>query len=210
MAAARLPDSVAAPAAVREDGWPLTLALFVATVIRRSRSRPSAHASSSRSREATSTAPATTSRPLPSRPRCASSLSARLKSRLPADRRMRHRSGRGAMLDAAERLGAPAGPGIAQRLLGLAAGGAEGLEFLRSAVESLQRSPRRLDLPRALVDYGAALRRRKYRADSREPLRRGLDLAQRCARPYSRDTPSTSCARPARDHADLCSPEWNR
>jgi DNA-binding CsgD family transcriptional regulator len=37
-----------------------------------------------------------------------------------------------------------------------------------------------LELARALVDYGAALRRQKHRAAAREPLRRGLDLAQRC------------------------------
>lgn len=51
---------------------------------------------------------------------------------------------------------------------------------MRSAVESLQLSPRRLELARALVDYGAALRRHKHRAAAREPLRRGLDLAHRC------------------------------
>jgi hypothetical protein len=56
----------------------------------------------------------------------------------------------------------------------------EALELLRSAVDWLQLSPRRLELARALVDYGAALRRQKHRAAAREPLRRGLDLAQRC------------------------------
>ncbi len=32
---------------------------------------------------------------------------------------------------------------------------------------------------RALVDLGAALRRQRRRADAREPLRRGLDMAHR-------------------------------
>jgi DNA-binding CsgD family transcriptional regulator len=85
-----------------------------------------------------------------------------------------------AMLVAAERFGAPGALGIARRLLGLATGGAEGLELLRGAVDSLQLSARRLELARALVDYGAALRRHKQRTAARDPLRRGLDLAQRC------------------------------
>jgi DNA-binding CsgD family transcriptional regulator len=85
-----------------------------------------------------------------------------------------------AMLAAAERFGAPGALGIAQRLLGLTTGGTEGLELLRRAVDSLQLSPRRLELARALVDYGAALRRQKHRVAAREPLRHGLDLAQRC------------------------------
>lgn len=85
-----------------------------------------------------------------------------------------------AMLNAAECFGAPGARGIAQRLLGLATGGADGLELLRAAIESLEHSPRRLELARAVVDYGAALRRAKHRAAAREPLRRGLDLAERC------------------------------
>jgi DNA-binding CsgD family transcriptional regulator len=85
-----------------------------------------------------------------------------------------------AMLVAAERFGAPGALGVARRLLGLTTGGLEGLELLRSAVDSLQLSGRRLELARALVDYGAALRRDKQRAVARDPLRRGLDLAQRC------------------------------
>jgi ATP/maltotriose-dependent transcriptional regulator MalT len=85
-----------------------------------------------------------------------------------------------AMLNTADRFGAPGLVGIARRLLGLTTGGTEGLELLRSAIDSLQLSPRRLELARALVDYGAALRRHKHRAAAREPLRRGLDLAQRC------------------------------
>jgi hypothetical protein len=86
------------------------------------------------------------------------------------------------MLTAAERFGAPAALGIARRLLGLATGGAEGLELLRGAVASLEPSARRLELARALIDYGAALRRHEQHAAARDPLRRGLDLAQRCGK----------------------------
>jgi DNA-binding CsgD family transcriptional regulator len=84
------------------------------------------------------------------------------------------------MLDAAQRFGAPAAIGVAHRLLGLATGGDHGIQLLRDAIESLQRSAYRLELARAWTDYGAALRRRKQRAAARQPLRNGLDLAQRC------------------------------
>lgn len=69
---------------------------------------------------------------------------------------------------------------MARRLVGLATGGETGIEQLRAAVEALERSPRRLELARTLVDLGAALRRHGRRVEAREPLRRGLDLAQRC------------------------------
>jgi ATP/maltotriose-dependent transcriptional regulator MalT len=85
-----------------------------------------------------------------------------------------------AMLAVTERFGAPGAHGVAQRLLGLATGGTEGLALLRAAVDSLERSTRRLELARAFIDYGAALRRAKQRAAARDPLRRGLDLAYRC------------------------------
>lgn len=85
-----------------------------------------------------------------------------------------------AMLAAAKHFGAPGGLGIARRLIGLTTGGREGIGHLRAAVEQLEQSPRRLELARALVDLGAALRRQGHRADAREPLRRGMDLAHRC------------------------------
>ena len=85
-----------------------------------------------------------------------------------------------AMLALAEMFGAPGRIGMARRLVGLATGGEEGTEQLGAAVQALERSPFRLELARALVDLGAALRRHDRRAEAREPLRRGLDLAQRC------------------------------
>jgi DNA-binding CsgD family transcriptional regulator len=85
-----------------------------------------------------------------------------------------------AMLALAEMFGAPGRIGMARRLVGLATGGEEGTEQLGGAVQVLERSPRRLELARALVDLGAALRRHGRRVEAREPLRHGLDLAQRC------------------------------
>jgi DNA-binding NarL/FixJ family response regulator len=63
---------------------------------------------------------------------------------------------------------------------GLLRGGDEGLELLREAAETLAQSPARLWRARALVDYGAALRRANRRRDCRAPLRDGLALAEEC------------------------------
>lgn len=82
-------------------------------------------------------------------------------------------------LDLARRFGAPRPLGIALRTAGLVEGGASGLECLQEGVAVLQRSPSKLELCRALIDLGAAQRRAGRRAEAREPLRRGLDLAHR-------------------------------
>lgn len=47
----------------------------------------------------------------------------------------------------------------------------------RESVSLLERSPRRLEHARALVDLGALLRRHGQRREARDPLRRGYDLA---------------------------------
>jgi DNA-binding CsgD family transcriptional regulator len=74
-----------------------------------------------------------------------------------------------------------AGPiGVAHRTLGAIEGGEARLEWLLGAVRHLERSPARLDLARAQLDLGAALRRAGSRAQARDPLRRALDLADRC------------------------------
>ncbi|MGH2955845.1 MAG: ATP-binding protein, partial [Solirubrobacterales bacterium] len=62
---------------------------------------------------------------------------------------------------------------------GLAEGGAEGVERLREAVEVLERSPSKLELCRARVELGAALRRQGAVTEARDRLREGLGLAQR-------------------------------
>ena len=70
--------------------------------------------------------------------------------------------------------------GGALRVQGLLAGGEQGISLLNEAAETLAGSQARLWHARALVDLGAALRRAGQRARAREPLREGLDLAQRC------------------------------
>jgi DNA-binding CsgD family transcriptional regulator len=66
------------------------------------------------------------------------------------------------------------------RLSGIVNEPEDGLEFLREAVDVLAPSVFRLEYAKALVELGAALRRRGERAAAREPLREGLDLAYRC------------------------------
>jgi DNA-binding CsgD family transcriptional regulator len=70
--------------------------------------------------------------------------------------------------------------GVALRAAGLAEGGRRGVELLREAAAVLAGSSARLEHARALADLGAALRRRGSRAESRDSLRRALDLAHRC------------------------------
>jgi DNA-binding SARP family transcriptional activator/DNA-binding CsgD family transcriptional regulator len=77
-------------------------------------------------------------------------------------------------------LGQPRCLGIGLRAAGVIAGGAEGVDLLREAVATLERTPARLERARALVDLGAALRRQNHRKDARDPLRQGTELAQRC------------------------------
>jgi DNA-binding CsgD family transcriptional regulator len=84
-------------------------------------------------------------------------------------------------LDHARRWGTPRGIGTVLTALARLERGDRGLELVREAVAELERSPARHELACALVDLGARLRRSGRRADSREPLRRGLELAHVCA-----------------------------
>ena len=86
----------------------------------------------------------------------------------------------GEEVDRARRWGAPCALGRALRVAGLADGGERGFELLREAVEILEASTARLEYAKALVELGAALRRANRRRDSREPLRRALELATLC------------------------------
>jgi DNA-binding CsgD family transcriptional regulator len=70
--------------------------------------------------------------------------------------------------------------GMAMRAAALVEGGNGATELLRESVAVLEESPARLEHARSLTDLGAALRRGGHRADAREPLRAGLDLAQSC------------------------------
>ena len=83
-------------------------------------------------------------------------------------------------LQLAQACGAPRAIGIALRAVGLGEGGERALDSLRAAVTVLERSEAKLELARALIDLGAALRRSRQRERAREPLRRALDLAHRC------------------------------
>jgi DNA-binding CsgD family transcriptional regulator len=83
-------------------------------------------------------------------------------------------------LEDARRAGLLRPAGIALRTRGLLEGGDGGLRDLREAAELLAETGARLEHARALVELGAALRRANQRSAAREPLRTGLDLAQRC------------------------------
>jgi DNA-binding CsgD family transcriptional regulator len=82
-------------------------------------------------------------------------------------------------LELARRWGTARAIGVAQRALGLAHGAGDGVELLIEATRTLQDAPAPVEHARALVDLGAALRRQGARSQSREQLRRGLDLAHR-------------------------------
>jgi DNA-binding CsgD family transcriptional regulator len=82
-----------------------------------------------------------------------------------------------AALSWARTWGTPGYLGQALTVSGLIRGGDEGLAQLHEAVAQLERSPARRELARALIELGAALRRRGERKAAREPLRRALDLA---------------------------------
>jgi DNA-binding CsgD family transcriptional regulator len=82
-------------------------------------------------------------------------------------------------LEDARRVGHSRAIGLTLRALGLVVGGLDGLRHLEEAVKTLDGSPARLVHARALVDYGAALRRSGERAAARKPLTTGLDAAVR-------------------------------
>jgi DNA-binding CsgD family transcriptional regulator/tetratricopeptide (TPR) repeat protein len=83
-------------------------------------------------------------------------------------------------LDQARGVGRIRAIGVALRTLGVVEGGRAGLAHLDQAVKELAESPARLEHARALLEYGAALRRLNQRNAAREPLRRALDEAHRC------------------------------
>lgn len=83
-------------------------------------------------------------------------------------------------LELARRFQAPHAIGMALRVAGLIEGGRQGLALLEESVATLATSSAELERARALVDYGAALRRAGQRKQAQEPLRHGLDLATRC------------------------------
>ena len=75
---------------------------------------------------------------------------------------------------------APRALGAALRVAGLVEGGNEGLALLEEAVEALADSPAKLEYAKARTELGAALRRANRRAQAREHLRSGVELATLC------------------------------
>jgi DNA-binding CsgD family transcriptional regulator len=82
-------------------------------------------------------------------------------------------------LELADRTGLPEPRGAALRALAHTAEPVDAVRLLERAVELLDPSPARLEHTRALVELGSVLRRTNQRAAARDPLRRGLDLAER-------------------------------
>jgi DNA-binding CsgD family transcriptional regulator len=80
----------------------------------------------------------------------------------------------------ARAFGVPGSIGGALQALGVIDEDGRRLEYLAEAVEVFEASEATLDRARALVDLGGALRRAGKRREAREPLRRGLELAERC------------------------------
>jgi ATP/maltotriose-dependent transcriptional regulator MalT len=79
-------------------------------------------------------------------------------------------------LELAHRWGAPGGLARALRVLGTLER-EDGLGHLRDAVDAAEGSVARLEHAKALVAFGASLRRSRRLSDAREPLRRGLEIA---------------------------------
>jgi len=76
--------------------------------------------------------------------------------------------------------GTPSALSFALRTLGVITGGDDGIELLRESAAVVENAPARYEHARSETELGAALRRAGHRRDAREPLRRGLDVADRC------------------------------
>ena len=85
-----------------------------------------------------------------------------------------------AHLEFARAWGGPSVLGRALAVRGAVNAGADRIEFLEEAVAVLEHGPAQLELARAGVELGAALRRAGRRGTARAELMRGGDLAHRC------------------------------
>ena len=107
----------------------------------------------------------------------------------------------GEELELARRFGAPGGIGAVLRVTALV-GESDRVARLQDATAVLEESARPLELARALVDLGAALRHERKPSEAREPLRQALDLALRAGADglaqRARDELLASGARPRR------------
>jgi hypothetical protein len=86
----------------------------------------------------------------------------------------------GEQVELARAFGRPRTLGVSLRAAGIVQGGVAGLALLNEAVETLERSQSPLELARALLGHGSALRRAGRRVHARTQLERALDLAHRC------------------------------
>ncbi len=102
----------------------------------------------------------------------------------------------------ADAFGSPVARGIAWRAAALIARPPDH-DQLAASVAMLRGSGARLELARSLVELGAALRRAGRRADAREPLHEGLEVAAECGAEVlaarAHDELVTAGARPRRD-----------
>ena len=83
-------------------------------------------------------------------------------------------------LERATRWGSDSGLGVALRASALVEGGDAAVDGLQASVDALERSPAQLEHARSLTELGAAMRRANRRADARQALQRGLELARQC------------------------------
>jgi len=83
-----------------------------------------------------------------------------------------------AQLDHARRLGSAVTLGMALRVAAIATGGAPGVDLAAESVSVLEGSAAALERAKALVDFGALLRRSGQSKASRVPLRAGFELAE--------------------------------
>ena len=86
-------------------------------------------------------------------------------------------------LELARSFGAPGAIGFTLHAAALLRTGERRLGLLSAALEHLETSQRALARARVLVELGATLRRNGERRASQDPLRNGLELAQRCGAP---------------------------
>jgi DNA-binding CsgD family transcriptional regulator len=117
---------------------------------------------------------------------------------LVAQRLGRYELARGLVMEElllAERFGAPRAIGVARRAAGLLERGEAAVERLRSAAGILAACGARIELARALVDLGGAIRRAGRPAEARGTLRDALLLADR--------TDATALGRQAREELRL-------
>jgi DNA-binding CsgD family transcriptional regulator len=88
-----------------------------------------------------------------------------------------------AEVDAARAAGTPRALGVALTARAIVERPPAAMPWLEEAIAVLERTPARLELARALLHHGTVLRVAGRRGDAREPLRRALDMADRCGAP---------------------------